>query len=76
MARCQACGTEMTNGPGCTQTRYGTSPRVPHAGPGRCHDCDAPAGKLHHPGCDAERCPDCGGQAISCPCGEADEAAE
>ena len=33
-----------------------------------CHDCGAPYGTYHHPGCDAERCPRCGGQLISCNC--------
>ena len=33
-----------------------------------CRDCATPQGGLHHPGCDAERCPRCIGQAISCGC--------
>jgi hypothetical protein len=47
-----------------------TNPRVPyHIGEdGNCHDCNTPAGGLHHPGCDTERCADCGGQAIGCDC--------
>jgi hypothetical protein len=33
-----------------------------------CHDCTVPAGQLHVPGCDQERCPRCTQQAIACLC--------
>jgi len=31
---------------------------------GVCHDCNARPGEYHHPGCDNEICPACGGQMI------------
>jgi len=34
----------------------------------RCHDCGAKKGHFHHPGCDVEECPECGGQLIGCEC--------
>ena len=44
-------------------------PRIPYDKTGQpCHDCRITAGKLHVPGCDMERCPACGRQAISCGC--------
>jgi hypothetical protein len=35
-----------------------------------CHDCGAAPGQMHTSGCDVERCPACGDQAISCPCSD------
>ena len=34
----------------------------------RCPDCNVAPGGNHHPNCEQEQCPRCGGQLISCPC--------
>jgi hypothetical protein len=34
----------------------------------RCWECGALKGQIHHFGCFQEKCPECGGQFISCGC--------
>ena len=82
VAVCKACGNDMNASSGCSVgkivvkgTRYD---RIKVCAPGdlygakpkgfRCHDCNAAVGQFHHWGCDAERCPTCGFQLLSCGC--------
>ena len=48
--------------------RNGEEKRYGAVEPDRCHDCSVMPGGYHHPGCDVEECPRCGGQLISCFC--------
>lgn len=79
-AICDDCHHEMIKGGGCTYHKYIVDnegkiyKRVPYDPYyngmylGSCHDCNAGRGKIHHYGCDMERCPKCDGQIISCGC--------
>lgn len=76
IATCELCKQEMTLGGHCpdnTEVKFldgGKEPSVPYPKEknGNCHDCGVGPGKHHHPGCDMERCPRCGGQLIYCGC--------
>lgn len=77
MAVCEYCKQEMRSAESCTANTRVEFPdgvilpaSTEHFGEedGRCHDCGIKHGGFHHPGCDAERCPRCGGRIISCDC--------
>lgn len=77
-ADCMECGRAMTPGGGCDITPVFTKPDlypIPVGAihdllspEGFCHDCNAGQGHIHHVGCDAEACPKCHLQLISCGC--------
>lgn len=82
MGLCEKCGREMMTALSCPDgymeaggVRYD---HVPFTGPGEtCHDCGVSVGGQHHPLCDRETCPKCGGQLLSCDCfAEDDEDAD
>lgn len=91
MAVCTYCDQEMNEQVACTMPTYSDFPdglerdRIPYVVdpeyPPHCHDCWAPQGGLHHPGCCVERCPnpaciDMEGrriQVIGCECADSED---
>ncbi len=76
MAICEYCNKEMQLYESCIKIPFKINGKDVDPLPvtqERCHDCAVTKGGYHHPGCDVERCPSCGRQAISCDCADEDE---
>lgn len=78
MGECGLCNREMTDKEPCKRTKRikFADGEVMDALPahdgidddGFCYDCWTPEGEMHHPRCDWETCPRCGGQLLGCDC--------
>lgn len=80
MAKCNFCNRDMLTDDGCVKVpiihngekydpiKFGEELHRCIEGEERCLDCNAKVGHYHHPGCDWEECPVCGGQLLSCGC--------
>lgn len=56
------------NGQQHPRVRYGEEADDWGADKQPCHDCAVIKGQFHVEGCDVERCPVCGAQAMGCDC--------
>jgi len=74
MAICTTCDADMELGVSCSLRVYEdfvdgvARRRIANGARQPCGDCGTPSRGLHHPGCDLERCPACGRQALTCGC--------
>ena len=67
-AICRFCNKDMEVATSCVKVPIKGLDPLPWQGLEPCPDCNTKQGGYHHPGCDTERCPGCGGQAIGCIC--------
>lgn len=74
MAKCENCKEDMSKVDSCTLTHIKIGNKIYkritsyHDKNERCHDCNIVNGKVHHFGCDMERCPVCKDQLAFCEC--------
>jgi hypothetical protein len=67
LEQAQAVGVFTEDGVEYSRIRYGEESEDWGAQRGElCHDCGARSGQYHALGCDIERCPLCGEQALCC----------
>ena len=81
MGKCEFCNKEMTRAKSCVGPKYEIDgvlyDRIRFGEEGDMSagyvdesdtfgDCGCHFGGLHHPGCDMETCPACGGQLLMC----------
>lgn len=81
MTKCKCCGKEpletdscikvpiLHNGKKYDPVPYGISAEDIDSGD-KCPDCGVAVYGYHHPGCDREICPVCGGRVLSCDCND------
>ena len=74
---CEICGQRMLIADGCSCSKIESNGKIykrikfgenPHDKGEKCHDCGASKDHYHHFNCDAETCPVCGEQMLSCDC--------